>query len=227
MGGAAASPSANNQSNSVGSPAPVAGLPSLYPTPVSQKKGTFAMTTLNLVYVIRSFKRLWAKEASTLFGNPVDQAAEQLRNSLSQDILLSLNGRFERGVTLAKQGAVSPHMDANLPDKRRLFQVKSANPSSPPYYYLVDLDGETCECPDHWKGHFCKHLIASHLIEIVQTNRQKAASSKPQSLPDNLRFKGQTGSTSLSSATRCKRTGLRECAPSSGAKPGNYPTYNR
>jgi len=42
------------------------------------------MNTLNLVYVIRSIKRRWVKETFTLFTNPVDQAAEQFRNTMPQ-----------------------------------------------------------------------------------------------------------------------------------------------
>jgi len=94
---------------------------------------------------------------------------------------VGLNGRFERGVAMAKQGAVSPHINHNLPDKGRLFQVKSANQSRPDLFYLVDLDAGTYNCPDHLKGHFCKHLIASHIIEWVNYNRQMAASSNVQS----------------------------------------------
>jgi uncharacterized Zn finger protein len=31
--------------------------------------------------------------------------------------------------------------------------------------YLVDLEQETCTCPDHAKGHACKHLLAAVLLE--------------------------------------------------------------
>jgi uncharacterized Zn finger protein len=31
--------------------------------------------------------------------------------------------------------------------------------------YLVDLERETCTCPDHGKGHTCKHLLAVVLLE--------------------------------------------------------------
>jgi hypothetical protein len=136
----------------------------------------------NFVYVIRSLKRLWVKETLALDTSAIEQAAEQLRDSLRQDVLWGLNGRFERGVTLASQGAVSPYFDAVNPDKHRLFQVKSANQYRPPYQYLVDLDAGTCECPD---GHFCKHRIASHIIELVNYNRQVTATSKTYTSKDN------------------------------------------
>ena len=110
----------------------------------------------------------------SILSIPMDIAAEQFRNTLRQDILWSLNGRFERGVTLAKQGAVSPYSDPNCPDKSRLFQVRSSNQSRPPYAYLVDLDIDRCECPDHAKGYYCKHIIASHIFEIVNQKLQAA-----------------------------------------------------
>ena len=138
------------------------------------------MNTQNLIYVVRSLKYLWVKDASKLFVSSIDLAAKQFRNSLRQDILFSLNGRFERGVALANQGAACPYFDPNLPDKHHLFQVRSANQSRPPYFYMVDLDAGTCECPDHWKGHFCKHRIASHIIEILNYNQQMAAPSNAQ-----------------------------------------------
>jgi len=31
--------------------------------------------------------------------------------------------------------------------------------------YLVDLEHETCTCPNHAKGHICKHLLAAVLLE--------------------------------------------------------------
>ena len=139
------------------------------------------MNTQNLVYVVRSLRHLWVKEKPMLFASPIDLAAEQFRKLLRQDILLGLNGRFERGVALAKQGAARPYIDPNLPNKLHLFQVRSANQSRPPYSYKVDLEAGTCECPDHGKGHFCKHRIASHIIEILNYNQQMAAASNAQS----------------------------------------------
>jgi len=136
-------------------------------------------------YALFSLKRRMFRETTlasvgVYLAPAIDQAAEQFRSTMRQDILWGLNGRFERGVALANQGAVSPHTDPNNPDKRHLFQVKSANQSRPPFHYLVDLEAGTCECPDHWKGHFCKHRIASHIIEIFNYNRQMAVSSEAQ-----------------------------------------------
>lgn len=47
--------------------------------------------------------------------------------------------------------------------------------------YLVDLNKETCTCPDHAKGHTCKHLLAAMLLErgekkgLVRTLNEAAA----------------------------------------------------
>ena len=146
----------------------------------------------NLIYAITSVRQLFVRETMTApqmqvaLPVSIDIAARQLRNTISQDILWGLNGRFERGVGLAKQGAVSPYSDPNLPTRRHLFQVRSANQSSPPYHYRVDLEAGTCECPDHRKGHFCKHRIASHIIEIFNYNQQMAVSSTTQSSSTTL-----------------------------------------
>ena len=116
-----------------------------------------------LRYVIPESHNLWVKETS----NTIEAAAEQFKATLSADVLWSLNGRFERGLALAQQGAVSHEKDPDFSALERLYRVQSANATRPPYSYRVDLDGSTCECPDHAKGHFCKHRIAAHIIEIV------------------------------------------------------------
>lgn len=47
--------------------------------------------------------------------------------------------------------------------------------------YLVDLEKETCTCPDHARGHVCKHLLATVLLErgekkgLVRTLDEAAA----------------------------------------------------
>jgi hypothetical protein len=105
----------------------------------------------NLVYAVQFLKRLWVKETLSIDVSAIEQAAEQLRDSLRQDVLWSLNGRFERGVTLASQGAVSPHSDLVNPDKHRLFKVKSANQSRP-YHYL-----EVCFPERAWSGFLMNH----------------------------------------------------------------------
>jgi hypothetical protein len=114
-------------------------------------------------YVISEPHRLWVRE----IPKDIEMAAEQFKATLSQDSLWALNGRFERGVSLAVSGAVSHETDPDFPALERLYRVRSANATKPPYSYRVDLDGESCECPDHAKGYFCKHRIAAHIIEIA------------------------------------------------------------
>ncbi|MBO1438621.1 SWIM zinc finger family protein [Meiothermus sp. CFH 77666] len=47
--------------------------------------------------------------------------------------------------------------------------------------YLVDLERNSCTCPDAAKGHACKHLLAAVLLErgekkvVVRTMAAKAA----------------------------------------------------
>ena len=74
---------------------------------------------------------------------------------LPLDVMLAFNGRFERGENMAKQGMVSTYETPVRPDRKRLFRVRSSNSSSPPFSYVVDLENQTCECPDNLKGHFC------------------------------------------------------------------------
>ena len=80
---------------------------------------------------------------------------------------------------MAKQGMVSIYDDPVRPERKRLFRVRSSNSSSPPFSYIVDLDNQTCECPDHLKGHFCKHRVASHIIELAMRQTSKAAETVP------------------------------------------------
>lgn len=44
--------------------------------------------------------------------------------------------------------------------------------------YLVDLDKETCTCPDHGKGHTCKHLLAAVLLERAEHKARKETQVK-------------------------------------------------
>ena len=136
-------------------------------------------TLLNHIrYVISEPKRLLVRE----IPKDIEVAAEQFKATLSQDILWSLNGRFERGVALAVSGAVSHVQDKDFSALERLYRVQSANATRPPFSYLVDLDGGTCECPDHAKGHFCKHRIAAHIIEIVSASTVEADDSPKESI---------------------------------------------
>ncbi len=62
--------------------------------------------------------------------------------------------RLERAEALVAEGRVHPV--EGLPGH---YVVEGSRP------YLVDLEGETCTCPDFAKGHTCKHLMAAYLWE--------------------------------------------------------------
>jgi hypothetical protein len=136
-----------------------------------------AKSLLNkLRYIIPESHNLCVKEST----NPISLAAEQFKATLTQDILWSLNGRFERGVALVANGAVSHETNPDFPALERLYRVQSANATKPPYSYLVDLDGGMCECPDHAKGHFCKHRIAAHIIELAHGSPVEQEAESPK-----------------------------------------------
>jgi hypothetical protein len=152
-----------------------------------------------LVYAANSIKRRLVREAlNAIHGplyarSPMDIAADQFHNTLSPNILWKLNGRFERGVAMAKQGAVSRHIDHGQPEKPRLFKVKSSNQSRPPYHYLVDLESDQCDCPDlSWQSTTnsspfepCRKSSTARSSSRSSHSRASAAPSRPQeaSLP--------------------------------------------
>jgi hypothetical protein len=154
-------------------------------------KGAPVMATLTpksiFRYALSSLRKLTIRETSPISGpltfpeEVINTASREFAETLSSHTLAAFNGRFERGINLAKQGAVSKYFGPYQAHKKRLYQVKSSNQYRPPYSYMVDLDDQTCECPDHWKGHFCKHRVASHIIEIAswKTKAAEVAASDP------------------------------------------------
>ncbi len=121
---------------------------------------TYALTA----FWKRTIRETYPKDSAS--GIPLglfDQAAEEFAATLPDNIRWNLNGRFERGLEIAKAGKVSAWPGGPQPDNHRCSKVLSSNPTRPPYHYKVDLDAETCECPDFYKGHYCKHLIAAHI----------------------------------------------------------------
>jgi hypothetical protein len=88
-----------------------------------------------------------------------------------------LNGRLERGLELAKSGAVAPIPDSH---HSRLYRVLSSDRLRS---YRVDLDAKTCECPDSQKGHQCKHRIASYYYEQAKKMQQKNLQPLPAKQP--------------------------------------------
>ena len=100
---------------------------------------------------------------STIPQSVLEMAAQAVLAALPAHIQYNLNGRLERGLALAAEGAVMPYTDRSQPWHKNLFQVRSANPFKPPFSYLVDLETLSCECPDHERGYHCKHLIAAQI----------------------------------------------------------------
>lgn len=78
--------------------------------------------------------------------------------------------RLERAEAILLEGRV--HRVEGLP---HAYVVRGSET------YLVDLERETCTCPDHGKGHTCKHLLAAVLLErgekkgLVRTLSEAAA----------------------------------------------------
>jgi hypothetical protein len=102
----------------------------------------------------------------------VDVVAKKFVGSLNEASLKNFNGRLDRGLELAKQGAVLPV--AGYP---RRFQVRSLDT---PQIYDVDLDARTCTCPDSQKGNTCKHRVAAYYFE--QANKLTPVNSSSQGL---------------------------------------------
>lgn len=85
-----------------------------------------------------------------------------MRKSSLRDILV----RLERAKELLREGKV--HRVEGLP---RVYVVEGQN------RYLVDLEKETCTCPDWKGGHLCKHLLAAGMVEILR-EREKEMKEK-------------------------------------------------
>jgi len=62
--------------------------------------------------------------------------------------------RLERAEAILLEGRV--HRVEGLP---HTYVVRGSE------NYLVNLEKETCTCPDHGRGHTCKHLLAAVLLE--------------------------------------------------------------
>src|SRR5450759_1371092 len=69
----------------------------------------------------------------------IEQIANKFTNSLPQETLKAFNGRLERGLELAKSGAVQPVPEPSHP---RRFLVRSSDDTQS---YMVDLDARTCD----------------------------------------------------------------------------------
>lgn len=74
--------------------------------------------------------------------------------------------RLERAEALLLEGRV--HRVEGLP---HLYVVRGGQA------YLVNSQEETCTCPDHGKGHVCKHLLAAFLLERAETREARKEAS--------------------------------------------------
>ncbi len=111
-----------------------------------------------------------------MFQEPIpnyffERAAQAVIANLPEQVRSRLNGRLERGLALAIKGAVKPYTDLSQPHQPDLFQVRSSNQFYPPFFYIVDLEESTCECPDFQENgfDFCKHLLASLIVVSVKS----------------------------------------------------------
>jgi hypothetical protein len=111
----------------------------------------------------------------TIRPDVLDQVAQKFIATLKPEAVKNFNGRLERGLELAKSGAVIACTDPAHP---RCFQVRSTDGKSS---YRVDLDDHSCECPDSQKGFFCKHRIAAYYVE--QAGKIKPVQPVPAAAP--------------------------------------------
>jgi hypothetical protein len=91
----------------------------------------------------------------------INAAYTKFCNSVSPDLKQRMNGRLERGLEIILSGGVTPYDPNSLVQ----FKVRSSNPANFPY--MVDLNSRTCTCPDHYKGHYCKHRIAAQVYKLA------------------------------------------------------------
>lgn len=75
--------------------------------------------------------------------------------------------RLERAEAILLEGRV--HRVEGLP---HTYVVRGSE------NYLVNLEQESCTCPDAAKGHTCKHLLAAVLLERAE-HYATARSTKP------------------------------------------------
>jgi len=105
----------------------------------------------------------------------INAAFGKFSDSLSPELKQRMNGRLERGLELALSGGVIPYDPTTLVQ----FKVKSSDPAKLPY--MVDMHVRTCTCPDHAKGHFCKHRVAAHVYKLacIHMTSQETRNSEP------------------------------------------------
>jgi len=105
----------------------------------------------------------------------INAAFTKFTNSIMPELKQRMNSRLERGLEIAKAGWVFPYDPNTLVQ----FKVRSSDPTRLPY--MVDLRSRSCTCPDHLKGHYCKHRVAAQVYRLAcsQTPREVAQSPEP------------------------------------------------
>ncbi len=91
----------------------------------------------------------------------INAAFMKFTNTISSELKQQMNGRLERGLEITQAGWVIPYDPSILVQ----FKVKSSDPAKLPY--MVDLRARTCTCPDHLKGHYCKHRVAAQIYRLA------------------------------------------------------------
>jgi hypothetical protein len=98
---------------------------------------------------------------TTPSAEAINAAFRKFTDSLSPELKQRMNGRLERGLEIALSNGVTPYDPSTLIQ----FKVKSSDPARFPY--MVDMRVRTCTCPDHAKGHFCKHRVAAQVYKLA------------------------------------------------------------
>jgi hypothetical protein len=109
-----------------------------------------------------------------LLQEAIDAAYRKFYDSIAPEIRFRMAGRLERGLQIVKSGGVTPYDSATMVR----FKVDSSVPSNPPYQ--VDVMARSCTCPDHAKGHFCKHRIASQIYRLAYAQMPQPIAKEPE-----------------------------------------------
>ena len=91
----------------------------------------------------------------------INAAFTKFTSSIMPELKQRMNGRLERGLEIARAGWVIPYDPSTLVQ----FKVRSSDPGKLPY--MVDLRARSCTCPDHLKGHYCKHRVAAQIYRLA------------------------------------------------------------
>jgi hypothetical protein len=116
---------------------------------------------------------------TTVFTEALNDAFRNFSDSLSPELKQRMNGRLERGLEIALSGGVTRYEYPERSGWMRRYKVNSSDPTKPPYQ--VDLVARTCTCPDYFKGHYCKHRVASQVFELATAKVQSQAVQSIQS----------------------------------------------